>query len=93
MSSTKRLLERLEGERQAKHEALLNLPGKFANTDELHRELQIEFRIELEHSAAKIAELEQQIARGNAWESKIGEYLIGGFVGALMGFALSFLTR
>ena len=80
MSLVKDYLYKQEEERAAKQEALLDLPDEIEETNILVQELQ-------EH----IRDLKARIKHDNSWHSKLKDYLIGGFIGAIIGFAFSFL--
>jgi gas vesicle protein len=73
-------MEQLEEERAAKQEALLDLPEEMGETHVLVQELQDHVR-----------DLQARIQRDNSWQSKLKNYLIGGLIGAIIGFALSLL--
>ena len=78
MGATKRYIEKLEEERSAKQEALLDLPVAVNETSALVEELQQHIR-----------DLRARIERDNSWQTKLKEYLISGVVGAVIGFLLS----
>jgi len=80
MSMTKRYMEKLEAERRAKEERLLDLPEDLGDTTALVEELQQHIR-----------DLRATIDHDRSWQSKLQDYLIGGFIGAVIGFCLSLM--
>ncbi len=71
-----------ELEKIAKQEALLDLPEGMASTIQL-----------IEEMRAHIEDLQARIQKGNSWRSKLKDYLIGGFIGALIGLVFSSLIK
>ena len=80
MSLSKDYLQQLEQERAAKQESLLDLPDEIGETHLLVQELQ-------DH----IHDLQARIKHDNSWHSKLKDYLIGGFIGAIIGIAFTLL--
>jgi predicted nucleic acid-binding Zn-ribbon protein len=80
MSMTKRYMEKLEAERRAKEERLLDLPDELCDATALVEEMQQHIR-----------DLRATIDHDRSWKSKLQDYLIGGFVGAVIGFGLSLI--
>ncbi len=87
MGSTKRQLERLREERRRKQQELLDLPAQLAESHELIGELQAELR----YSTETIDELEESLRESNSWRSKLGDYMVGGLIGAVIGILLTWL--
>lgn len=80
MSMTKRYMEKLEEERLAKEERLLELPDDLGDTTALVEELQQHIR-----------DLRATIDHDRSWQSKLQDYFVGGLIGAILGFGLSLL--
>ena len=44
---------------------------------------------QLEESQRMIEELQEKLRKSSSWKSKLNDYILGGIIGAILGFLLS----
>ena len=53
------------------------------------REALLDLPDQFEESQIKIEELQEKLRKSSSWKSKLKDYIVGGIIGAILGFGLS----
>jgi TolA-binding protein len=53
------------------------------------REALLDLPDQFEESQIKIEELQEELRKNSSWKSKLKDYIVGGIIGAILGFGLS----